>query len=254
MSDLLSVLECITPHNLSALWEGDIFSVLLQSPFMIRAFEFGAADGGLDCSTRYPETDSYAERWATFVERPPGRGHKVVLFDVKSTVAAEAGRQRYFTFPLQYALAAFYICVAAGDPVYIDVVPNYSQYADSASAERLLEDKSRKIFELYATHSIWHPPSAYGGVDPTSSPYRMPRALLPAALERIRNCALGYGIYQNPWTKVDFPQWQPALTAQTRLALGSDARRSPADPFLRRWITPTEGTPQFTAYTQAMHI
>ena len=46
--------------------------------------------------------------------------------------------------------------------------------------------------------------------------------MLPDAIARIRDCALGGNRYVNPWTQVLFEDWQPLTTTQVRFLRPSD--------------------------------
>ena len=66
-------------NSRSTLYEGDIFSVLWQSPFVVRSFEFALADGALDCANEFSPGTTYADRFWEMGRKCMGR--TLLLFD-----------------------------------------------------------------------------------------------------------------------------------------------------------------------------
>jgi len=52
-SEALSILTPLSIRNSGARLEGDVFSILKQSPFVVRSFEFALADGAIDCTQSF---------------------------------------------------------------------------------------------------------------------------------------------------------------------------------------------------------
>ena len=84
----------------------------------------------------------------------------------------------------------------------MELIPNF----DPAGYD---ECPGAKLFAVNLSQTHRLQPCAYGGLDPTASPFRMPTSLLTEALSRVRQCARGAGDYVNPWTRVAFPGWRP---------------------------------------------
>lgn len=239
MPQPLSYLDPIITRNCGARAEGDVFSVLKHSRYVVRSFEFGAADGAIDCSEEHDQDTSFAERFQRLRRQEP-LSRRLLLFDIKSTTASDASQQRFGSFPQQKAVAAFYICVSTTDPAYVDLLPNYDQSADVLESgvyfAAQVPTNAAERTAITWNRACWLPAISYGFLDPSSTPYRMPRWMLPEAISRIRRCVLSGEPYVNPWSRVAFPEWAPITTAYLR------------------WIEPSEETAQFTAYEQVMHI
>ena len=47
--------------NRGARYEGDVFSVLRNESFVLRAYEFAVADGALDCTQAFNPESTYAD-------------------------------------------------------------------------------------------------------------------------------------------------------------------------------------------------
>jgi hypothetical protein len=62
-SSILLPLLIIKPllNNRSALYKGDVFSILYKSPFIIQLFEFAIADGAIDCTSSFPLGISFVD-------------------------------------------------------------------------------------------------------------------------------------------------------------------------------------------------
>ncbi|KAF2658036.1 hypothetical protein K491DRAFT_303693 [Lophiostoma macrostomum CBS 122681] len=93
---VLDALDPLLVQNHGPVFEASLFSSLLALPKVVRSFEFGAADGCIDCSPGWPgfhepEGDAHRELRRRAVEDP--RGIKLVYFDVKSTTARVGSRQ-----------------------------------------------------------------------------------------------------------------------------------------------------------------
>lgn len=240
MSEPLKAIERRIYQNRGAIYEGDVFSVLRTSPFVIRSFEFALADGAIDCTYSYKPSLSYADRyWSMYSRRYDSEASTLLLFDVKSTIAEDSGDQVYITTVGQRRHVAFYIGINAADPTFVEVVPNYHQnalavtqldnaYTKGPAATRDVAVNISRVSTM--------PASAYGGLDQCMSPYRMPLTMLAEAIARIRRRALGGPPYVNPGTNVAFSNWQPKTTLATD--------------FLR----PADDTDQASAYEAALEI
>ena len=232
--------------NLSrgALYEGDVFSLLKPSPYVVRGFEFSPVDGAIDCSREYDTGQGYGGRLWDVQERPKLQAPSCFgLFDVKSSVGKVAGDQEFISTTEQKKLVAFYIGICAADPTFVELEPNYGQDPAALSAA---EDDGREPSavrprereqQVNHTRVCCLPASAYGGLDQCGSPYRMPNWLLPEAIRRVRVCMIdNEQTYVNPWTGVSFPRWTPLLTRATS------------------FLHPSATTAHFTAYRLVMDI
>lgn len=220
-------------NNSGAVFEGDIFVVLTSLPYIVRSFEFAVADGALDCGNSFPPNATYADRfWAVEQEQLPTIPKKLLLFDVKSNIAQLAGHQYYVTSIRQRREVAFYLGVCVADPSFVELIPKLYQGRPGSTSRSQPEDDEVAVNTSRVSHLL---PSAYV-LDPCNAPYRMPLALLPRALERVRSCVQRGHPYINPWTQVSFPQWRPTTT-----------RTSEA-------LKPSQESQHFTAYRAAMEI
>ena len=231
----LEALDTLILNNRGALYEGDIFSILKQSPFVVRSFEFALADGALNCAGEVTPEVSFADRFWDVDQslRQNPMSTKLLLFDVKSKVSQHAGDQTYITTIGQRRRVAFYIGICAADPSFVDLIPNFHQEAPSASAVSNEEDDREVAVNTSRVSRL--PPSAYK-LDPCNAPYRIPLPLLLEAVRRVRCCALDKGPYINPWTLVPFPQWKPWTTRSNQS------------------LRPSESSEHFTAYQATMEI
>ena len=216
-----------------AVLEGDIFTVLAPLPYVVRSFEFAVADGALDCDHGFPPHATYADRfWAVDQEQLPTIPKNLLLFNVKSTNCQLAGDQYYITTIRQRREVAFYIGICVVDPSFVELIPNLYQGRPGSTARSQPDGDEVAVNTSRVSHL---PPSAYV-LDPCNAPYRMPLALLPRAIERVRFCVQRGQPYVNPWTQVSFPQWRPTTTS------ASDA------------LKPSEESQHFTAYRAAMEV
>ena len=214
-----------------AVFEGDIFAVLASLPYIVRSFEFAVADGALDCGHSFPPNATYADRfWAVEQEQLPTIPKNLLLFDVKSSNTPLAGDQYYNTTIHQRRKVAFYIGICVADPSFVELIPNLYQGRSTARSQP--DDDEVAVNTSRVSHL---PPSAYM-LDPCNAPYRMPLALLPTAIERVRSCVQRGHLYINPWTQVSFPQWRPTTTSTSEA------------------LKPAEESQHFTAYRAAMEI
>ena len=159
-----------------------------------------------------------------------------MLFDVKSSSTLDSADQRYITTVGQRRRVGFYLCICAADPTFIELIPNERQDPASlgVSSVNLQDEKMGEAVRVTRESRLFA--EAHGKLDQCGSPYRMPLAWLRVAIERVRRCAQGLEDYENPWTRVRFPEWRPATTRSTK------------------WIKPLAGTPQFTAFEEAMQV
>ncbi|KAK1814602.1 hypothetical protein LTR12_010988 [Friedmanniomyces endolithicus] len=240
----MSILRQLQSVHHGFLYEGDIFSVISHSPFAVRSSELALVDGAVDCTRSYDCHTSFADRFWRVQSFGPQEWSDLLLFDVKSSLSAEAGAQRYVGPALQQRKVAFHLAVCAGNPAFVALIPNYSQDAttrevndddDGDGDDDTRAGSSRAISANVARYARL-PPSAYGNLDPCSSPDRMPLSSLAEALRRVRCHARGESIYANPATGVSHPEWKPG-TVQ--------------DP---RWLRPRDSTDNFTAYERMLEI
>lgn len=233
MATVLKTLDRVT-YDQGALLEGDAFSILSGSPHILRSPEFALADGAIDCSRTYEPEMTYTQRYWEMQSFEPSEAPELCLFDVKSSVGGHL-RQGYVSTPRQRQHVTFYLGLCAANPGYVELIPNYHQKQMDPDAE-VLQAEDRALSVVNKPRHQRLPPKAYGGLDPSGSPYRMPIALLTQAIASVRECALGRGSYTNPWTQVTFAAWKPYTTRDIR------------------WMRPLDGTTQLTAYTCAMEI
>ena len=165
-------------------------------------------------------------------EQLPTIPKNLLLFDVKSTNCQLAGDQYYITTIRQRREVAFYIGICVVDPSFVELIPNLYQGRPGSTARSQPDGDEVAVNTSRVSHL---PPSAYV-LDPCNAPYRMPLALLPRAIERVRYCVQRGQPYVNPWTQVSFPQWRPTTTS------ASDA------------LKPSEESQHFTAYRAAMEV
>jgi hypothetical protein len=271
----LDALDKLIFNNRGALYEGDIFSILKRSASVVRSFEFARADGAIDCSAEFPPETNFADRfWAMDQRlRVDPTSTKLLLFDVKSKVSQYAGDQIYSTTVGQRRHVAFYIGICAADPSFIELFPNYHQERPatltppqtisiqepsptlpttlarpisppslSTTRAKASTTATAPLIQLDGRHIAVNssrisklPPSTYI-LDPCNSPYRMPIGYLSEAIQRVRRCARGEGVYVNPWTWVPFPHWKPATTRSNQ------------------FLMPAETSEHFTAYKATMEI
>ncbi|KAG9693647.1 hypothetical protein KCU95_g3200, partial [Aureobasidium melanogenum] len=234
--DILKPLEPIFYHNRPAILEGDVFSVLRQSPYVVRSFEFGLADGAVDCSQSYDTASSFADRFWELDHsmRDPVTPHDILLFDIKGSVFD----QRLMSNVAQGKNIAFYIGVSMTDSSFVELIPNYNQDpSDEANPLVSLEIDQRKYLSINTDRDSKLALRTQG-LNQTNAPFRMPRYMLRDAILRVRDCARSQGqeAYVNPWTQVAFQEWVPRMTTSSR------------------FIKPLESTANFTAYEATMDL
>lgn len=227
-------LEAIEPliTNVGARGEGDVFSVLLHSPFIIRAFEFSLADGAIDCRHEHEPDTSFADRFWNVDQRRycPEIPNELVLFDIKSSHADHS----YLTTLAQRREVAFYICISFRDTSWVELIPNLHQRPQMAATETAKEKRRKSRVGAEGGSRLLV--RSYG-LNQGNSPYRMPVALLVEAISRVRQLARGESsLYINPWTLVEFPEWSP-LTASSNI-----------------FLKPDENTDHYSAFQAAMEI
>ncbi|TIA32243.1 hypothetical protein D6C78_08363 [Aureobasidium pullulans] len=231
-SGILEKVEPLIYHNRSAVVEGDIFSVLAHSPYVIRSFEFGLADGALICNRSYDPDSSYADRFWEFdqASRDPNNANEILLFDAKGAVFD----QKHLSNVAQGKHIAFYIGLCTADPSFVELIPNYLQNPDEQPIVALKKDQRRYLsINTDRDSKMAHRTQ---GLNQTNAPFRMPKSMLKEAVRRVRDCAKGRGTYINLWTLVAFPDWNPQTTITSR------------------FLKPLESTANFTAYEATMEI
>lgn len=219
-SEPLKAVEPLIHRSFGARAEGDVAAVLKQSPYMIRSFEFGLADMAIDCTAEYSPTQSWADRLWNVDQRQydPSKASEIGLIDIKSSLIAAA---EIFANETQRQRVAVFICVCTGDPAYVDVLPNFHQSAAAMKEDdgvQRWEDQEKgeqRLLSITRAKVSRLPQSAYGLVNPSHSPYRMPLSLLLEAIARIRAHMRGEAVYVNPHTGVGFEQWKPLTCRHT---------------------------------------
>ena len=88
----LEVLEPSLMRNRGAGFEGDIFSILRHSPYIVRSAEFALVDGAIDCTRQYAHEEGYAARLWVAQHLPPPDQSDLLLWDAKSSAADDVGR------------------------------------------------------------------------------------------------------------------------------------------------------------------
>ena len=226
----LQILERPILTGRGACHESDVFSVLWHTSSVVRAFEFAMADGAIDCSKESPEGTSFAERlWSLDQElRLWPESHRILLFDVKSSTYPTSDRQLYTTNKFQQSQVAFYLGFSASNPRHVELIPNV--YQQDPAATRLAHEEGSQPSNVDKLRISTVDPLTYGCLAPHRAPFRMPLALLPEAIRRVRRCVQTQQPYTNPWTKVCFSQWTPRTTTSIL------------------HLKPLEETPHFTAY------
>ena len=241
----LKSLDALILGNRHARYEGDIFSVAKLCPFVLRAPEFAEADGAIDVTKDfqgYHADDSFADRFWQMNYRADQLDQKLkpemVLFDVKSAIGRYAEDHGYLTSERQRCRVAFYLCICAVDPCFVELIPNFFQKPSSASRYTPNDSEEHESNDDKAVNSSRKSrlhPNAYR-LSPCNSPYRMPLALLPEALKRVREGIRQQTPYINPWTLVAFPEWKPATTTSSES------------------LKPMEDSGHFSAYKAMMEI
>lgn len=232
-------------RNRGWLYEADMFSILLESPWVVRCFEFALADGAVNCGSlnEYTKSQGYAERFTNMLDCSDDE-RSILLFDVKSSTSAVAGSQSYIGAEGQRQQVAFWICICAADPTFVELIPNMSQSdnanvlpsPDAESAADGQETAKKRELAINITKQSKLPIETYSGLDQCGSPYRMPISHLVKAIEQVRCCVLNGTPYQNPWTRVVFQDWSPKPTKK------------------RDHIRPAEDTAQFSACQAVLEI
>lgn len=236
MSTILRFLQALLFGCQGYLLEGNLFAVLLSSTFIVRSFEFALADGAVDCTNEFDSSRSYAHRLWTLISQDPSVASQLLLFDMKSSCDDGEGAQRFKTSVGQQNRVAFFLCICAADPRFVDLMPNMSQNAEALKpgSELPVNEQDQVTIDMFRPSRLFA--MAHGSLHQGGTPFRMPISMLPEAIHRVRDCALGQGNYANPWTGVEFKNWRPLTTQQTR------------------WLKPTEDSSHFTAFEEAMRI
>lgn len=158
-----------------ASYEGDAFSILKRSPYTVRSFEFGLADGAVDCNRSYEINTPFADRFWDVHERRwlPDEVSELVLFEVKSTAGSAACDQVYITSFCQRRHVAFYIGINAADPTYVELIPNYYQEAAALQTEDIdftVDAEGKRHISVNVRRASHLPTFAYGGIDQSTGP------------------------------------------------------------------------------------
>lgn len=211
MSEPLKGIEQLIFNGKGPLFEADLAAVAKHSPFFVRAFEFGLADAGIDCTTQYHTSDSFADRFWDLECRQLGTARsEILLVDFKSTIDAD---QHLLTTVAQRRRVAVFIAVCAGNTSMVDVIPNYMQDPTAFHEDGHVDEGDRRGVSFAFTGTSRLGPLSAGGLNLSNSPYRMPLRLLPTAINLIRGHVRGERVYRNPYTLVEFSDWHP-ITVQ----------------------------------------
>ncbi|KAL1612568.1 hypothetical protein SLS60_000796 [Paraconiothyrium brasiliense] len=151
---------------------------------------------------------SFADRHYALAQRvaanPSGTSCTLIPFDVKSSTSHKPQKQKYRTTLEQRRLTAFFICLCAADPGFVEVIPN-------ALARKQLVSGGRWVAVSRSCEALLDPQACHF-LSACNSLYHMPLDLLPAALANIRAYALNASLrYTNPWTQACFRSWTPSL-------------------------------------------
>jgi hypothetical protein len=236
---ILHVLDSTLFRDLGQTLEGDIFQTLKESPHVIRAWEFALADGAIDVTRMRRVGMNYAERlWDLLSYGPESKRSELVLFDVKSSSAVDDCNLSFISTEAQRLRVAFYLCISATDPGWVDLMPNYRQDASklrSGGEDRGDADEGDK--ERFNVHRASRlPDAAHGSLHPCNTPYRMPIRILPEALSRVRSRVVDGTEFVNPWTGVAYRDWIPLTTPHAS------------------YLKPSEQNPQYTAFEEAWDV
>ncbi|PVI01131.1 hypothetical protein DM02DRAFT_491548, partial [Periconia macrospinosa] len=163
-----------------------IFAFLSTRADVCRSFEFAVADGALRLTIDDQRPDlNYADRFWELeqrLSREPG-SQVLIPFDVKSRTSCKAEEQLYVTTVRQRQRVAFYICVCAANPRFVEVIPN--RHGGEPIPEEDVDNPARPVVANHSRRSLVQP-SAYYSLSPCNSPYRMPLPLLYQAMDSIR--------------------------------------------------------------------
>lgn len=187
----LETLEPLILRTRGAYFEGDVCAALKTSPYFVRGFEFALADGAIDCTAEHDPATRFADRFWNLDNRQydAASASEIALLDVKSC-ATDA---QITTTIGQRRRVAAYICVNAGDPTYVDVIPNFFQDAAAFDSPEIpAEDRLNTVVTHWKRSRL--PVSSYGMMGPSTSPYRMPLYLLQEAIRLMRCHIRGEGV------------------------------------------------------------
>lgn len=211
MDATAALLSSLSHRDMGAQLEAHIFAFLSTRADVYRSFEFGCVDGALALADSEVPNKNYADKFWELEQRlshEPG-SQILIPFDVKSRVSSKAEEQMYVTTIRQRQCAAFYICVCAANPRFVEVIPN--QHGGKPIPHEDVENPSRHVVVNYSRKSLVQP-SAYHSLSPCNSLYRMPLPFLHQAIENIRASFFNDTDYVNPWTRVCFGWWRPHWT------------------------------------------
>jgi hypothetical protein len=245
MSNPLQVLEVMYFRDQGLLLEGDIFQSLRASPHVLRAWEFALADGAIDITREWPTSMNGAEKlWQLFSFGAPGpRQSDLILFDAKSSSTVDdKGHRSFYTTRAQRDRVAFYLCMSASDPRWVDLIPNYQQDPTALECDEGDWHGDSADEANHAQIHVWRDSrlhdDAHGSLDVCTTPYRMPVSKLPEIIASIRSCATGDGNteFVNPWTGVVYRGWHPLTTRRVS------------------FLKPAETHPQFTSFEEVWNV
>lgn len=198
MSTLVEKIAPSLISNRGALFEGNAFSILRHSPFVVRSFEHSLADGAIDCRGAYEKASSYADRFHELENRVTENEIPVelALIDIKGSMKLE---EQHVALLGQRRRVAAFICMGAGDPAWVDFIPNMFQEPKTAKHPSLdfTEEENRYVAVTYSRPSRL-PVTAQGMVNLSTSPFRMPIGLLPDAIALARAHIRRESVYVNP--------------------------------------------------------
>lgn len=237
MSTILNALDSALFRDLGQTLEGDIFQALKKSPHVVRAWEFALADGAIDVTWTRDVGMTYAERlWHLFSYGPESKQSELVLFDVKSSSVVEDSDRSFISTKAQRLRVAFYLCISATDPEWVDLIPNYWQDARALQSDREDRDDESCKERFNVLRASRLPDAAHRSLHPCNTPYRMPMRVLPQAMSRVRSCVVDGTEFVNPWTGVVYRDWTPLTTPHAS------------------YLKPAESNPQYAAFEEAWDV
>lgn len=237
MANTLGFLDSLLFRNLGVILEGETFLVLSKCPSIVRAFEYGLADGAVDCSQLRDITTTFADRFWDLCGQAPFESSDCGLIELKSTFALESGAQRYAATVGQARRVCFYICRCSADPNFVEIIPNMRQEpaALHPNTEQDKGDGQLETVNVARVSRLWA--DAHGLLNQCGTPFRIPLVQLPQTIEGLRRHLQGLEDFVLPWSKVTLPKWKPTTTTKGL-----------------KWLKPSEGTANFSAYLETTRL
>ncbi|KAK4497594.1 hypothetical protein PRZ48_010247 [Zasmidium cellare] len=188
-AELLNRIQNNEGHNTRA--EALIFMMLRASGFAVRAFEFGALDGGITCDREFSDTQSYSDRLLVSV------GDRMVMVEVKKGL--EPGSRHNASAEQQNAAGVFLIAYS-DCPDMVVVLPNMKN-------RNKAEGSHSSVYYSRVTSLQ----SSRFKLDPTLAYHAMRLVDLPEAFRRLRRCAVHGEDFVNPYTGTKYGDWRPPM-------------------------------------------